>query len=42
MRDIIFNGNNSTSTHTICMCNTPSESSHWGDCSLKISSLLIL
>jgi len=30
------------STHAIGMCNAPSESSHWGDFSLKISSLLIL
>jgi len=29
-------------THNaVGMCNTSSESSHWGGCSLKISSLLI-
>jgi len=45
MRDINFeflNGNISTSTHAIGMCNTSSQSCHWRDFSLKISSLLIL
>jgi len=35
-------GNNLTSTHAIGMSSTSSESSHQGDFSLKISSLLIL
>jgi len=38
----ILNGDNSTSTHAIGMCNTSSESSHWGCFCLKISSLLML
>jgi len=37
----MLNGDNSMSTHSIGMCNTSSESSHWGDWSLKISTLLI-
>ena len=38
----ILNANNLTSIHAIGMCNASSESSHSGDFSLKISSLLIL